>query len=120
MIPRTNRFQGFKSLKYVYQKGSTVRGPLFSVKASLNPRRSSFRVAIVVSRKVHKSAVARNRVRRRLYEVVREFSPDIAGPYDIVFTVYSESVLEETPKSLRDQVRKQLTNAGVLASRVSK
>jgi ribonuclease P protein component len=72
MISRTNRFHGYSSLRNVYRHGSTARGPLFAVKAIANPKRRSYRLAVVVSRKVNKSAVARNRMRRRLYELARE------------------------------------------------
>ncbi|HLG90690.1 MAG TPA: ribonuclease P protein component [Candidatus Saccharimonadales bacterium] len=120
MISKTHRFEGSRSLRFVYQKGTTSRGPLFSVKAALNPRRKSYRAAVVVSRKVHKSAVARNRMRRRLYEIIRNLETDIDRPYDIVLTVFNESLLEESPQSLVRQVKKQLMAAGVLARRPSK
>ena len=93
MISRQHRFRGYGSLKYVYKNGATVRGPLFAVKAIENPKRDSYRLAVVVSRKVNKSAVARNRIRRRLYEAVRQLEVDIIRPYDIVLTVFHNSVL---------------------------
>jgi len=117
VISRKHRFRGLNSLRHVYQKGKTVRGALFSTKIAPNNRRQTYRVAVVVSRKVHKSAVARNRMRRRLYEAVRQVEDDIAGPYDIVITVFSEALLDEPPKSLAGQVKKQLTAAGILAKR---
>ena len=120
MIAKEHRFQGSKSLRYVYQKGITSRGPLFSVKAVLNPRQTSYRLAVVISRKVHKSAVVRNRMRRRLYEIVRNFEPDMDQPYDIVLSVFNESLLDEPHKSLARQVKKQLTAAGVLVKDAGK
>jgi ribonuclease P protein component len=71
MISRSHRFHGYNSLRHVYRHGRMARGSQFAVKAALNPRRQTYRVAVVVSRKVNKSAVARNRMRRRLYELVR-------------------------------------------------
>ena len=116
MISRDHRFQGTNSLRYVYQKGKAVRGPLFSVKVAPNLRRKTYRAAVVVSRKVHKSAVARNRMRRRLYETVRNLEDSLDRPYDIVFTVYNEALLEEPANSLSRQVKNQLIAAGVLDS----
>jgi ribonuclease P protein component len=120
MISKIHRFIGPRSLRYVYQKGATTRGPLFAVKAVPNPRRRTYRLAVVVSRKVHKSAVARNRMRRRLYEIVRRLEADIVQPYDLVITVFSDKLLDESAQSLERQVRKQLMAAGVLASRSGK
>ncbi len=57
-----------------------------------NSSQRPYRVAIVVSRKVHKSAVVRNRIRRRLYEAVRQAEVAIEPGTDLVFTVFSEQV----------------------------
>jgi ribonuclease P protein component len=59
----------------------------------------------VVSRKVHKSAVARNRMRRRLYAALQEFEPQINAPYDIVLTVFQETLLEEPPNLPHHQLK---------------
>jgi ribonuclease P protein component len=60
MISRAHRFHGYNSLNFVYRNGQTVRGPLFAIKYTINPKRKSYRAAVVVSKKVNKSAVARN------------------------------------------------------------
>lgn len=114
MISRTHRFHGHGSLRFVYQNGKTVRSPLFALKSAVNPRRSSYRAAVVVSRKVHKSAVARNRMRRRLYEALRSQEKDIKEPVDIVITVFSEKVMEEPYENLLAQLKKQLCQAGII------
>lgn len=95
-----------------------MRGPLFAIKFVQNPQRDTYRLAVIVSRKVNKSAVGRNRIRRRLYEIVRNLEDDILRPYDIVLTVFHSSVLEEPAQSLARQVKKQLTDAGILAKRI--
>ncbi len=118
MISRKHRFHGYGSLKHVYKNGTTVRGPLFGLKALPNPKRDSYRLAVVVSKKVNKSAVARNRIRRRLYEAVRQLEGDIIRPYDIVLSVFHSSVIDEPAESLARQVRKQLADAGILAKRI--
>ena len=120
MISRAHRFHGYNSLRHVYGHGKTTRGPLFSVKSVLNERRKTYRVAVVVSRKIDKSAVARNRIRRRLYEIVRLAGVDIIRPYDIVITVFQGGTLETTHEKLTSQVRDQLSQAGVLARRVTR
>jgi ribonuclease P protein component len=120
MISRRHRFHGYGSLRFVYRNGRTVRGPLFAVKSVPNNQKKSYRLAVVVSRKVSKSAVARNRMRRRLYEAVRRLEADITAPYDIVITVFSDAVMEEPAKKLEAQVKKQLRQAGVLLSRTNR
>jgi ribonuclease P protein component len=114
MIARTHRFHGYNSLRNVYRNGKTVRGPLFALKTVPNPNRKSYRAAVVVSRKVSKSAVARNRMRRRLYEQMREFESGITSPHDVVITVFSDNLLEAPHKEVAGHLKKQLRQAGIL------
>ena len=46
-------------------------------------------MAVVISKKVLKSAVGRNRVRRRIYEIVRHELPKLKANSDIVIIVFS-------------------------------
>lgn len=117
MISRSHRFHGHNSLRNVYRGGRITRGPLFSVQTAINPRRHSYRAAVVISRKVHKSAFVRNRIRRRLYEIVRNLEKDIKQPHDIVLTVFHSTVLEETHQNLARQVKKQFQEANILSKR---
>ena len=118
MISRAHRFHGHNGLRYVYQQGNTVRGPNFALKSLLNPRRKQYRLAVVVSRKVEKSAVARNRIRRRLYAGVQTVEQDIIQPYDIVLTVFSNELLNEPAEVLNKQLHSKLRSAGILANRI--
>jgi ribonuclease P protein component len=114
MIPRRHRFHGYNSLNFVYKNGQTVRGPFFAIKYARNSKRHDYRAAVVVSRKVNKSAVIRNRIRRRLYAVLREYEEQIKNPYDIVISVFHDTILEEEPKNLARQLKKQLEQAGII------
>lgn len=116
MISRVHRFHGHGSLRYVYQHGQTIRGPLTALKFVLNSRRKTYRLAVVVSKKISKSAVVRNRIRRRLYEAVRLHEPELTRPYDMVITVFHEQLASLPPNELRVMVRAQLRQAGILAS----
>lgn len=98
MITRSHRFHGYTSLSAAYRRGSVVRGPQLSLRYMERPR-GSYRVAVVVSRKVSKSAVVRNRIRRRLYELVRARSGRL-GNYDLIFTVFSDQLTSAPPAKL--------------------
>lgn len=87
---------------------------MFLVKYAYNSRRQTYRVAVVVSKKVHKSAVVRNRIRRRLYETIREIESQITKPYDIAISVHDERLAELPADQLRTQVSKQLKKAEIL------
>jgi ribonuclease P protein component len=84
MISSLFRFHGHNSLRYVYANGKAVRSQLFTLKYVSNTHRTHPRFSIVVSKKVIKSAVGRNRIRRRLYEYLRIHTDKLNGVYDIV------------------------------------
>ncbi len=99
MIGRAHRFHGYGSLRGVYQRGKTARSPLINLRYSARDPKKPYRVAVVVSRKVNKSAVVRNRIRRRIYEIVRTNDQDIKPGTDLVFTVFNDQVAGlEVPK----------------------
>ena len=113
MISRINRFHGYGSLKYTYRNGETVRGPLCSTKYVFNSKRANYRLAVVVNKKVNKSAAVRNKIRRQLYEVVRLISDQIKNPCDIVITVYSDQILEISHDELVAMIKAQLHQAKI-------
>jgi len=55
-----------------------VNSPLFSLRFSGQPLFGEPRVAVSVSKKVLKSAVARNGVRRRVYAALRSYIPELS------------------------------------------
>jgi ribonuclease P protein component len=112
MLSRPHRFHGYGSLRYVYRNGKVVRGAFCSLKYVANSRNTRYRVAVVVSKKVSKSAVVRNRIRRRIYEIIREaVSPE--QQVDLVFTVYSEQMATMPADQLRDCIHAQLEAAQI-------
>jgi ribonuclease P protein component len=113
MIQSAHRFHGRSSLRFVFQRGQVVRGAFLSLRFVRNTRQQSYRVAVVVSRKVSKSAVVRNRIRRRLYEVIRTHADRIAAPHDLVFSVYSDEIAHLSHAKFTAIILEQLQKAGV-------
>ena len=58
------------------------------------------RVAVVVSKKVTKTAVKRNRIRRRVYEALRQNFEFVPKKRDYIFVVYSSDILKMPYKEL--------------------
>ncbi len=113
MLSFLNRFHGHGSLRYVYKNGQAVRSRLVTLKYTQNPRRKVPRVAVVVSKKVLKSAVGRNRIRRRIYEIVRHELPELEPKHDLVFLVFSSEVLTLPSAELTEALRQLLQNADI-------
>lgn len=114
MISSRNRFHGLNSFKTVYKFGQTVRSQQINIKYNLNNKRASYRCAVVVAKKVEKSAVRRNRIRRRVFEAFRQLASGINKPYDIVISVYSPTLTDMPAKELQQQLAHMLTEANIL------
>lgn len=104
MLTQKFRFHGHGSLRWVFRKGQTVRRRHLLLRYTTNPHRKHPRVAVIVSRKVFKSAVKRNRVRRRLFEIVRHRFDLIPVGTDLVITVFSGDVLDLPADQLSQEV----------------
>ncbi len=77
----------------MYQHGKTIRKAGASLVFSVNTRGFT-RVAVVVSKKVEKTAVGRNLIRRRVYEVIRKNFELIPKKYDYIFVIYNSEVMK--------------------------
>lgn len=114
MISKQHRFHGLGSLRPVYRHGKTVRGSSVSLRYQLNRRRATYRAAVVVSRKVHKSAVKRNLIRRRIYEIIRSWEERISQPYEFVITVFSDQLIDWPSDKLRREITGLAKRAGII------
>ena len=114
MIAFTNRFHGHGSLRYVYQNGQAVRSRLVTMKTIQNKHRKNSRIAVVVSKKVLKSAVGRNRIRRRVYEYIRTQLPEFTDVFDIVFIITSPEMRDIEYNEIISQIRQVLVQAGII------
>ena len=112
MISSRHRFHSRASVQRVYRLGKVVRGTGITLKYTIRSDAQPYRAAVVVSKKVHKSAVVRNRIRRRIYEIIRRrIQPD--APYDTVFTVYIVETASQPAADLEKIVTRLLTQATV-------
>lgn len=108
MLSFGHRFHGHNSLRYVYHNGQSIRSRVVTIKYVENPHRAHSRIAVVISKKVLKSAVGRNRARRRIYEIMRHELAHIDHPTDIVFLLFSSEVTSMPHQELLELVRSLL------------
>lgn len=113
MIPFYNRFHGHSSLRYVYKNGQAVRSRFLTIKYIANSHRKNSRVAVVVSKKILKSAVRRNLIRRRIYEIIRLKLPYLNTTYDIAVIVSSSELLGAAHEDLSGQIDQLFDQAGM-------
>lgn len=113
MISKRYRFHSRGGVRYTYQNGKTIRGSKISLVFADNSRNRQ-RYAVVVSKKVLKSAVGRNRIRRRVYEAIRAELPKVEKPVDCIFIIYSKDILDIDYKEIRFLVHNLLKEANII------
>lgn len=114
MISRKHRFRGHRSLDYIYKKGRTGKAGAMSIKF-MPSRGEDYRLAVVVSKKVSKSAVKRNRIRRRIFEQFRLIRKEQAEPikFDIIITAFRDNLAEMPAEELAKNIRKLAELLGI-------
>lgn len=113
MLKKLYRFHGHNSLNFVHSKGKSVRSGYFQLKYTVNKKRTDSRLAVVVAKKVSKSAPTRNRIRRRVYETVRQHWAMLDEPHDMVIMVFDEKAADMPSAQLNRQIVELLTKAGL-------
>ena len=114
MISQVNRFHGHNSLSLVYRKGVSVSLYQVSLKYLPIKPEKPYRLSIVVSRKVDKSAVVRNRIRRRIYEAMRLKHSKLNKNVDIVVTVHNKQLATMKSTELNELINELLIKSSLI------
>lgn len=112
MLPRENRLPRSR-FGLVKKEGRLIRSEKFGILVYERGDTDLSRIAFVVSKKVNKRAVVRNRTRRLFREAVRSLLGKLGRGVDIVFLVKPASVGVEL-KKLAPEVEKTFKKAKLL------
>lgn len=114
MLAKENRFHGRNSLNHVYKTGQSVSKDQINLRYA-NNRHKGVLVAVVISKKVHKSSVVRNRIRRRTYEIIRKNLSNIKKNSSLIISVYSDRYANVKNEELEQIIVDLLKKASVLS-----
>lgn len=103
MLPKTERLRRAKDFALLSQKGRVIYSPFYALR--LRPSQEPTKVGFVTSTKVFKTAVKRNRAKRRMREALRALKAEWPKSVDLLFILKYE-VLEATFEDLRVAVRR--------------
>lgn len=115
MLQKKYRLRTFKDFKKVFAFGGFVKDSANSyIVARVVKNKLLFsRFAFVVSNKVSKSAVKRNKVKRRMREAARLKIAFIKSGYDIVF-IANPSIMKKDFYEISEAVEKLLIKSNLL------
>lgn len=103
MLQKDDRLRRARDFALLSQKGRVVYAPFYALR--LRPSQGKTKVGFVASKKIFKTAVARNRVKRRLREVLRLLKPEWPTGFDLLFILKAE-VLKAEFEALQISVRR--------------
>lgn len=111
MFAQKNRLRHEQDIKALFSKGKSVFGNIVGLKFKKNGLSDS-RFAVIIGNKVSKIAVKRNKIRRKIREVIRIRVKDIACGYDVGILVRPEAV-KKTNQELEDAVLQVLRRSSL-------
>ena len=105
MLGRAHRLRSRADFGKIHQRGRAAHGRYIMVKAQLNHKPES-RFGVVVSKKISKRAVARNRIHRRIVAILRQ-SIELNQGWDYVIMA-KPAIAEASPEALKQDIIKTL------------
>lgn len=103
MLPKNERLRRAKDFALLSQKGRVVYSPFYALR--IRSSQTPTKVGFVTSSKVFKTAVARNRGKRRMREVLRLLKSEWPKNMDLLFILKLE-LLKVDFKELESMVRR--------------
>jgi ribonuclease P protein component len=90
MFKKNHRLTKQKEVENVFKKGKSSYNNLIGIKAVENEQENS-RFVIIVGLKVSKKAVQRNKLKRQIAHILREYLPEFKNNYDVAAVVLPEA-----------------------------
>ena len=112
MLPRENRLKKEEDFKKVFKKGRGFTNDLLVLKVIKNNLDIS-RFAFVISKKISKKATIRNRIKRRLDNVIRVDLPKIKKGWDGIIIVLPGAEIKDF-KEIEEDINQLLEKARLI------
>ena len=113
MLANAYRIRSTEDFEKVQKEGEIRQSESFGIVILHQPDSKVSRFGFIVSTKISKGAVDRNRIKRALSEAVRFLMADIKKGYDVVFLTKQTALRKSTDELMRE-VRRALSDAGLI------
>jgi len=114
MLPRKNRVQKDWLINKVRRQGRRLHSDTFKIAIKKRKRGADNRFALIISTKVSKKAVARNKLRRRAWSALAQILPQMKPAHDTVITFFPKA-LECSVAELKKKLEKSFSKGKYLA-----
>lgn len=112
MLSKKYRLQKDKDFDLVFKKGKNLGSKFLFLKLRKNGLEIS-RFGFILSKKISKNATVRNKIKRRLREIIRKELGNIKSGFDIVI-VAKPTIVGKDYLETREEVGGLLKKAGLL------
>ena len=112
-FPRTSRIKLASEIRSVLRNGNSVRNQTITVYVQERNSKTGSRLGIIVSKRVFKKAVDRNRVKRIVREFFRTSCCRTRIGYDVIVRFVKDHNLLQG-NNLRDSLNQLFTRSGIM------
>lgn len=103
MLPKKYRLTDRQMFRKTLSKGNRINGNFFLLTSLYNVGTEEPRVGVVISKKISKKAVVRNRIKRVVYDSVRKFLEEVSKENTLVFLA-KKPVAEATSEEVSNDI----------------
>jgi len=86
MLSKINRLNGQKNFDYVFSQGKNYQSNYLILRIAAT-KNKFWRLGLIISGRVDKRAVIRNRLRRRLSTIIRQQADNLRTGFDVIISV---------------------------------
>lgn len=112
MLSKQHRLQRNKDFELVFKKGKTFGNDFLFLKLLRNDLKIN-RFGFIIGKKISKKSTTRNKIKRRLREIIRKKSDNIKSGFDIIIVAKPKTV-EKDYLEIREEVEGLLRKARLL------
>jgi ribonuclease P protein component len=114
MLASKNRLTASQDIERVVKSGTRVRTKIMTI-YSAPSQEGRIRFACVAGKKVHKSAIVRHAVQRKLRAACRERVTSLEGSYDIVVVALTPTIRSMSLQEISGELIHGLETVGIRA-----
>ena len=113
MLKKENRLKKKKDFDAVFKECKFKRSPLFTFLGIKKNDLNCSRFGIIVSKKIAKKAVIRNKIKRRIREILRNRIKEIDRGYDVVI-IPSKEIVDKNYQEIKISLERGLKKIKIL------
>jgi ribonuclease P protein component len=113
MLAKKYRLTGRSVLEEVKKGGSLYQADSFGILVRKRTEDEPSKFAFIVSTKISKIAVDRNKAKRRLREAVKQNIEKVVNGYDVIFLA-KKKTLEKKSEEITSEVNKVFKESGLI------